>query len=62
MDIVDQIIYDIELLGNEDLGRELLEVVKHEQSQNKQYQVILHQVIKVDRKTYTVIINYLQKY
>lgn len=61
MNIVDQIIYDIELQGNEDLGRELLEIVKDEQKQNKQYQVVLHQVIKVDRKAYTVIINYLEK-
>lgn len=52
--------YDLELLDSEDLGRELLEIVKLEQKQNKHNQITVHQVVKLDRYNYTIILNLLE--
>lgn len=60
MKIIDQMFYDLELLDNEDLGRELLEIVKSEQKQNKYNQITVHQVVKLDRYNYTIILNLLE--
>ncbi|WNF37463.1 hypothetical protein RJD24_03105 [Bacillaceae bacterium IKA-2] len=60
MVIVDQMFYDLELLDSEDLGRELLEIVKSEQKQNKHNQITVHQVVKIDRYNYTIILNLLE--
>lgn len=61
MNIIDQVIYDIELQENDELGRELLEIVEEEEEQNKSYRIIIQQVIKVNQNRYTAIINYVEK-
>jgi len=60
MEIIEQFFYDIELLDSEDLGEELMEIVKVEQRQNKNYKIIVHQVVKLDRYNYTVILNLIE--
>ncbi|OIJ21431.1 hypothetical protein BKP45_01255 [Anaerobacillus alkalidiazotrophicus] len=55
--IVDQIIYDVTLLDNEDLGKELLDILSEEKKQHKKQHIIVHQVVKLDRYNYTVILN-----
>lgn len=55
--IVDQIIYDVTLLDNEDLGKELLEILNEEKKQHKKHHILIHQVVKLDRYNYTVILN-----
>lgn len=60
MAIVDQIFYDIELTDNDELGKELVLILNEEQKLNKSYQIIVHQVITLDRNHYTVILNLLE--
>lgn len=61
MNIIEQTYYDINLDDGDELGKEILEIISDEKKQNKKYQVIVHQVVQVDPKTYTVIINLLEK-
>lgn len=57
MYIVNQVIYDIKLDKEDELGDELYDIMLEEARASK-YKVVLHQVIKVDRYIYTVIVNH----
>jgi hypothetical protein len=61
MNIVDQAIYDIKLEDGDELGREILDIVTEEKKQNKKYQIIVHQIVQIDIRSYTVIINLVEK-
>ena len=53
--------YDVYLDYGDELGKELMAIFDEEKKQNKQYNVVVHQVIKVNTKQYTVIINILER-
>jgi hypothetical protein len=61
MNIVDQAIYDIKLEDGDELGREILDIVTEEKKQNRKYQIIVHQIVQIDIRSYTVIINLVEK-
>ncbi|MFN7249408.1 MAG: hypothetical protein ACK4M9_01240 [Anaerobacillus sp.] len=61
MNIVDQSIYDIKLEDGDELGREILDIVTEEKKQNRKYQIIVHQIVQIDIRSYTVIINLVEK-
>ncbi len=60
MDVLEQTFYDITLEKDDELGRELVEIVSAEKKQHKRANVIVHQVIKIDDRNYTAIINILE--
>ncbi|MCT8139355.1 hypothetical protein H1D32_17560 [Anaerobacillus sp. CMMVII] len=60
MNIIDQTYYDIKLDEGDELGREILEIVNVEKKLNKNLLVLVHQVVQVDPKNYTVIVNILE--
>ncbi|MCD8501146.1 MAG: hypothetical protein LRY71_05035 [Bacillaceae bacterium] len=60
MNIVHQVIYDLKLEKDDDLGDELYDIMCDEKRSSK-HDVIIQQVIKVDRDTYTVILNHINR-
>ena len=61
MNIKEQTFYDIKLTDGDELGKELFEIVNDERKQNKNCDVVVHQVIQIDRKSYTAIFNILER-
>lgn len=60
MNIVDQIFYDLKLYQGDELGKELVDIVKSEQKEHKNYQVVIHQVLPTDQREFTVILNLIE--
>lgn len=61
MNIKEQTFYEIKLADGDELSKELYEIVMDEKKQNKSFDVIVQQVIQVDQRSYTVIVNILEK-
>ncbi|RXJ00723.1 hypothetical protein DS745_11745 [Anaerobacillus alkaliphilus] len=61
MNVIEQSIYDIKLEKDDELGRELVEIISTEKKQHKRAKVLVHQVIQIDDSTYTAIINILEE-
>jgi hypothetical protein len=59
MNVIEQFFYDIELEKEDELGKELLEIIKDE-TVKKHVKVMIHQVIKLDHFRYTVIVNHVE--
>lgn len=62
MNIIDQTYYDIKLDDGDELGREIFEIVNEEKKQNRKYKVVVHQVVQIDKRSYTVIINVIENF
>lgn len=60
MNIIHQVIYDIKLEKDEELGDELYDIMCDEKRSSK-YNVFIQQVIKIDRYTYTVILSHFKR-